>query len=280
MKKITISLVLIAILGFANETTVVGFSSPESVIVKNQDVYVSNVGKELKPTQKDGDGFISKLDLNGKIKELHFIDGLNAPKGMGIIGNTLFVADIDSVKGFDRKTKKEVFSLTFDNVKFLNDITIKDKHTLFVGASDIGAIYEVNIKNKSYKKVIDFTTANGLFYEDGILYAAELGSSPKTMFDAKGKFYQIDLKSNKLAQLGSFEGVLDGVHKVGDKLYISDWGKSKKSGIVRVYDLKTKEESVLKLEPFMGAADLWIDEKSNKLYLPQMLGNKLTIINL
>ncbi|PLY05771.1 MAG: ATP-binding protein [Arcobacter sp.] len=280
MKKITISLVLIAILGFANETTVAGFSSPESVIVNNQDVYVSNVGKELKPTDIDGDGFISKLDLNGEIKELHFIDGLNAPKGMCIIDDTLFVADIDSVKGFDVKTKKEVFSLTFDNVNFLNDISKKDEYSFFVGASDVGAIYEVNIKNKSYKKLIDFTTANGLFYEDGILYAAELGSNPKTMFDGKGRFYQIDLQSNKLTQLASFEGVLDGVHKVGDKLYISDWGKSKKSGIVRVYDLKTKEESVLKLEPFMGAADLWIDEKSNKLYLPQMLGNKLTIIDL
>ncbi len=281
MKKITISLLLLAILGFANEITITGFSSPESVIVNKQNVYVSNVGKELKPTDKDGDGFISKLDVDGTIKELHFIDGLNAPKGMGIVGNILFVADIDRVKGFDLRTKKEVFSLYFENVMFLNDITIKDEHSFFVGASDVGAIYEVDIKNKNYKKVIDFTTANGLFYENGILYAAELGSSPKTMFDAKGKFYKIDLKdNNKRTQLGTFEGVLDGVHKVGDKIYVSDWVNFEKSGIVRVYDLKSKEESILELEPFMGAADLWIDEKSNKLYLPQMIGNKLTIIEL
>lgn len=280
MKKTILTMLLVVTVSFASSVTIEGFSSPESVIVKNQDVYVSNVGKELKPTAKDGDGFISKLDTNGKIKELHFIDGLNAPKGMGIIGNTLFVADVDTVKGFDIKTKKEVFSLSFDKVNFLNDITIKDKHSFFVSATDIGAIYEVNIKNKSYKKVIDFTTANGLFYKDGILYAAELGSSPKTMFDGKGKFYQINLKNNKLTQLGNFEGILDGVQKVGNKIFISDWVNFEKSGIIRVYDLKTKKESVLKVEPFMGAADLWIDEKSNKLYLPQMIGNKLTIIEL
>lgn len=280
MNKSILSMLLISTVSFASSVTIEGFNSPESVIVKNQDVYVSNVGKELKPTNKDGDGFISKLDINGNIKDLHFINELNAPKGMGIIGNTLFVTDIDTVKGFDIKTKKEVFSLTFDNVGFLNDITIKDNHSFFVSATDVGAIYEVNIKSKSYKKVINFTTANGLFYKDGILYAAELGGSPKTMFDGKGKFYQIDLKNNKLTRLGTFEGVLDGVQKVGDKIYISDWINLEKSGIVRVYNLKTKKESVLNVEPFMGAADLWIDEKSNKLYLPQMIGNKLTIIEL
>ncbi len=281
MKKIALSLIATAILGFSNTITIDGFSSPESMIVNKSDLYVTNVGKELKPTVKDGDGFISKLSLDGSIKDMHFIDGLNAPKGVGIVGNTLYIADIDTLKGFDLETKKEVFSLVFEGVNFLNDITVKDSNTLFVGASDVGAIYEVNISNKSYEKLMDFTTANGLFYEDGILYAAKLGSNPKSMFDGKGKLYKIDLENkNKLIRLGSFEGVLDGVYKLGDKVYVSDWGNSKKTGIVRVYDLKTKKESILKLEAFMGSADFWIDEKTNKLYLPQMIGGKITIIDL
>ncbi|WP_024954705.1 hypothetical protein [Sulfurospirillum arcachonense] len=281
MKKSILCVFAVATIGFANSVTIDGFSSPESVIVKNQDVYVSNVGKELNATAKDGDGFISKLDLNGKIKELHFIDGLDAPKGMGIIKNTLFVTDIDSVKGFDRKTKKEVFSLKFDNVGFLNDISIKDNHSFFVSATDVGAIYEVDIENKSYKKVVDFSVANGLNYDHGILYAVKLGSKKESMLDGKGRLYKIDIKNhNQITELSTFEGILDGVQKVKNKIYVSDWVSFKKSGIVRLYDLKTKEESVLKLTPFMGSADFWIDEKSNKLYLPQMLGNKLTIIEL
>ena len=281
MKKIALSLITTAILGFASTVTVEGFSSPESTIVNKNDLYVSNVGKELKPTLKDGDGFISKLDINGKIKELHFIDGLDAPKGMGIVGNTLFVADINTLRGFDLSTKKEVFNVVFEGVNFLNDITVKDSNTLFIGASDTSAIYEVNISNKSYKKLMDFTVTNGLFYEDGILYAAQLGSSTQNMFDGKGKLYKIDLKdNNKLTQLGTFEGVLDGVTKVGNKVYVSDWGNAKDTGIVRVYDLKTKEETILKLQSFMGAADFWIDEKSKKIFMPQMIGNKVTIFDL
>mgnify|MGYP000087123328 FL=1 len=281
MKKIALSLITTAILGFASTVTVEGFSSPESTIVNKNDLYVSNVGKELKPTQKDGDGFISKLDVNGKIKELHFIDGLDAPKGMGIVGNTLFVADINTLRGFDLSTKKEVFNVVFEGVSFLNDITVKDSNTLFIGASDTSAIYEVNIASKSYKKLMDFTVTNGLFYEDGILYAAQLGSSTQNMFDGKGKLYKIDLKdNNKLTQLGTFEGVLDGVTKVGNKVYVSDWGNGKDTGIVRVYDLKTKEETILKLQSFMGAADFWIDEKSKKIFMPQMIGNKVTIFDL
>ena len=281
MKKIALSLITTAILGFASTVTVEGFSSPESTIVNKNDLYVSNVGKELKPTLKDGDGFISKLDINGNIKELHFIDGLDAPKGMGIVGNTLFVADINTLRGFDLSTKKEVFNVVFEGVNFLNDITVKDSNTLFIGASDTSAIYEVNISNKSYKKLMDFTVANGLFYEDGILYAAQLGSTTQNMFDGKGKLYKIDLKdNNKLTQLGTFEGVLDGVTKVGNKVYVSDWGNAKDTGIVRVYDLKTKEETILKLQSFMGAADFWIDEKSKKIFMPQMIGNKVTIFDL
>ena len=281
MKKIALSLITTAILGFASTLTIEGFSSPESTIVNKNDLYISNVGKELKPTLKDGDGFISKLDINGNIKELHFIDGLNAPKGMGIVGNTLFVADIDTLRGFDLSTKKEVFNVVFEGVNFLNDITVKDSNTLFIGASDTSAIYEVNISNKSYKKLMDFTVANGLFYEDGILYTAQLGSTTQNMFDGKGKLYKIDLKdNNKLTQLGTFEGVLDGVHKVGNKVYVSDWGNAKKTGIIRVYDLETKKESVLETELFMGAADFWIDEKSKKVFMPQMIGGKVTIFDL
>jgi hypothetical protein len=281
MKKIALSLITTAILGFASTVTVEGFSSPESTIVNKSDLYVSNVGKELKPTLKDGDGFISKLDVNGKIKELHFIDGLDAPKGMGIVGNTLFVADINTLRGFDLQTKKEVFNVVFEGVNFLNDITVKDSNTLFIGASDTSAIYEVNISSKSYKKMMDFIVPNGLFYEDGILYAAQLGSTTQNMFDGKGKLYKIDLKdNNKLTQLGTFEGVLDGVTKVGNKVYVSDWGNAKKTGIIRVYDLKTKKESVLEAELFMGAADFWIDEKSKKVFMPQMIGGKVTIFDL
>lgn len=280
MKKAIIGLSVLASLVFAQNKVIDGFSSPESVIIKDKNVYVSNVGEKLEPSKKDGDGFISKLDKDGNIKELRFIKNLNAPKGMGIINNTLYIADVDTLRGFDLTSKKELFSLVFKDTKFLNDITVKDNKTLFVSSSDKDEIYEINVKANSYKKLIDFNAANGLDYEDEVLYAAELGSSSKNMFDLKGKLYKIDLKTKTKTLLASYEGVLDGVQKVKNKIYVSDWVNFKNSGIIRIYDTKTKEESVLGTSSLHGAADFIIDEKSNKLYIPQMIAGKISIIDL
>ena len=281
MRKIFLGLLFLMTIGFCETKIIDGFSSPESVIIKGEDVYVSNVGEKLEPSTKDADGFISKLDKSGSIKQLRFIKGLNAPKGMGIIQNILYVADVDSLKGFDLLNQKEVFSLSFKETKFLNDITVKDSKTLFVSSSDKDAIYEVNLEKETYKKLLDFNAANGLYYDDGILYASELGSSSKNMFDAKGRLYKIDLKNdNKLSLLSQYEGVLDGVQKVGNKVYVSDWVNFKNSGIIRIIDLKTKQESVLGTNSLKGAADFIIDKKSNKLYIPQMIAGKLSIIDL
>ncbi|TNF40872.1 MAG: gluconolaconase, partial [Bacteroidetes bacterium] len=71
--------------------------TPESVLIDRERniLYVSNVN--LNPWEKDGNGFISKLDMDGKITELKWIEGLHGPKGMGISGSSLFIADIDAL---------------------------------------------------------------------------------------------------------------------------------------------------------------------------------------
>src|SRR6187397_31958 len=61
-----------------------GFASPESVVADGNRRFVSNMGAEIKPTEKDGDGFISEVDDDGHVVDLHaFPKGgdakLNAP---------------------------------------------------------------------------------------------------------------------------------------------------------------------------------------------------------
>ncbi|MGH2397863.1 MAG: ATP-binding protein, partial [bacterium] len=87
-----------------------GFQTPESVLYDTRaDVYlVSNING--KPTDTDGNGFISRVSPAGKVLALKWIDGtkqgvtLNAPKGTAISGTTLYVADITAVRMFDRST--------------------------------------------------------------------------------------------------------------------------------------------------------------------------------
>ena len=71
--------------------------TPESVFFdKGRKVlYVSNVN--LNPWEKDGNGFISKMDLEGNIIELKWIVGLSSPTGMGISGSSLYIADTDEI---------------------------------------------------------------------------------------------------------------------------------------------------------------------------------------
>src|SRR5688500_12740589 len=90
----------------------VGFLTPESILHEGtSDTYlVSNINGT--PLDKDDNGFISKLSPEGKVLELKWIDGsaatveLNAPKGLGVSGGTLYVADIDTIRTFDLATGK------------------------------------------------------------------------------------------------------------------------------------------------------------------------------
>ena len=84
-----------------------GFATPESAI-HDPDLdlwFVTNINGV--PSEKDGNGFISRVRPDGTLDSLRFIAGglngvtLNAPKGTAIVGDTLWVADIDAVRGTD-----------------------------------------------------------------------------------------------------------------------------------------------------------------------------------
>lgn len=108
-----------------------GFQHPESARYDAElDVwYVSNVNGS--PLDKDGNGYISRLKGDGTVDSLKFIVGgqngvtLNAPKGMAIQGDTLWVADLDAVRAFDRRTGAPVASVDLaGKAKFLNDVAV------------------------------------------------------------------------------------------------------------------------------------------------------------
>ena len=82
------------------------FELPESVVFdqKNEVLYVSNITEH--PFNKDGTGFISKVGLDGKIIELKWVKSLNAPKGLTIVNDKLFIADVDELVEVDIATSK------------------------------------------------------------------------------------------------------------------------------------------------------------------------------
>src|SRR5688572_33313994 len=74
---------------------------PESVLpdIKNKVLYVSLI--DGAPWEADGKGAIGKVDLSGKIINANWITGLQAPKGLGMYNNKLYVADMNSVVVID-----------------------------------------------------------------------------------------------------------------------------------------------------------------------------------
>jgi hypothetical protein len=59
-----------------------GFKQPESAVYDKATgaIYVSNVNGD--PTQKDGNGFISKVGTDGKVSAAEWVKGLNSPTGL------------------------------------------------------------------------------------------------------------------------------------------------------------------------------------------------------
>ncbi len=129
-----------------------GFVAPEAVRYDpDQDVYfVGNWGTGS-ASATDNNGYISRMRPDGQIETLKFIAGgtngvvLHAPRGMYIVGDTLWVADADAVRGFDRKTGAKLANVDFSGLDrgFLNDVAADATGTVYVTDTGRNKLYKV-----------------------------------------------------------------------------------------------------------------------------------------
>ena len=129
-----------------------GFTAPEAVRYDpDQDVYfVSNFGAG-DAGDLDENGFISRMRPDGSIENLRFIAGgaagvtLHSPRGMTIVGDTLWVADADAVRGFHRLTGAPLASVDFSaqDLGFLNDVAADADGAVYVTDTGRDRIYRV-----------------------------------------------------------------------------------------------------------------------------------------
>ena len=123
---------------FSLVTTIAGFSAPEAARYDGeQDVwFVSNINGM--PSEEDNNGFISRVRPNGTIDSLHFIAGgrngvtLNAPKGMILAGDTLWVADIGVARAFNARTGAAIGSLPAPGATMLNDLALGPDGSVYI----------------------------------------------------------------------------------------------------------------------------------------------------
>ncbi len=188
----------------------------ESIIFSEStaSIYVSCING--KPAQKNNSGFISRLNKNGEIINRKWAINLNAPKGMGIYNQQLFVADIDEIKEINLNTGKIEKSIAVPNANFLNDIAIDNKGNVFVSDTKTNSIYLFD--GKKISKWLDDTilkSPNGLLFAENKLLVGNSGSK---------EILVINIESKKVEKKYKTKTGIDGL-KIFDTEYflISDW---------------------------------------------------------
>jgi hypothetical protein len=236
---------------------------PESVYhdSKNNLLYVSNI--DGKSGEKDGKGFISILTPDGKIKDLQWVSGLDAPKGMGISKGRLYVADLTRIAVIDIASAKLVQSIEIEGAQFLNDITIDKTGNVYASDSTTGRIHKIsNDKAELYFENKDFKRVNGLLALDDGLYVADAGT---------GINYKLSTDKQLTKYTETAQGA-DGIVPIGKNEYIvSSWG-----GEVYFVDANAKATKLLDTkEQKLNSADVAYDNKTKTLFVPTFFGNSV-----
>jgi hypothetical protein len=188
--------------------------TPESVLYDERRdlIYVANVN--LNPWEKDGNGFISRMDPAGKLIDLEWVRGLNAPKGMGILDDHLFVADIDEVVEIDLATAEILNKYFIEGTPTLNDITVGNG-IVYISGSDSNKVFALKDGKVSLILQGDFGRPNGLFIEPERLLMLTSNSSQLKSFN---------LETGESIVLVDSLGHGDGIVPAGDDDYLaSSW---------------------------------------------------------
>lgn len=237
-------------------------SIPESVIYdkKQNLIYASNVNsiKSSNPWTNNN-GFISKLDTNGKVIQLKWVTGLQAPKGLWVYKNNLFVADLNQVAQIDTNTGKIIHKFHAPKgITKLNDITCDEKKEVcFVSDSGTKRVFEVS-KNGKFTLLYDKEKSKNA-EQNGLL----VDNNKLIMQGEVGYLKALDLDTKKVTIITKDLGIaIDGVTKYKDKGYIvSTW-----SGGIYFVDNKGKVNQILGDE--FNTADISYSESLDLLLVP------------
>ena len=159
-----------------------GLASPESAYYhqRSNSVFVSNINGQV--LEKDGNGYITRIAMGGKVIGEKWATGLNAPKGIRSVGNTIWVADIDEVVGFEltKDGARLASRVKVEGSQFLNDLATSPDGTIYVSDSNQSRIYMVKDgKSSVFVEGADVgDQPNGLLVDGERLILGTIGPAP------------------------------------------------------------------------------------------------------
>mgnify|MGYP000100204589 CR=1 FL=1 len=246
-------------------------TTSESVLYDetNDILYVSCING-VPPTAQDEDGFIAKISpKDGKIIDEKWITGLDAPKGMGLFENKLYVTNIDEIWTIDIESGEVIEKTTVDSAQFLNDITVDDTGNVYFSDSGTDKIHllDTNGELSTWLVSKELGRPNGLLHNGDRLMLATSGAGTFNYIKYNDKMVNLLLNSIPSG---------DGVVKVGDDYLVSNWNGE-------VYFVNSKWEKTKLLDTKddgKNTADIEFNQKEMILYIPTFFGNQVAAYKL
>jgi sugar lactone lactonase YvrE len=246
-----------------------GLKEPESVLYdESADVlYVTSMDGE--GDKKDGNGYISKIGTDGKVQEAQWVTGLNAPKGLAMHGNRLYVADVDAIVEIDIASGKVLNRFEDPSAKFMNDVAAAPDGTIYASDTMTDRIYRLRDGElEVWLEHVALNSPNGLHVENGRLVVGSMGGfGPDAL---PGDLLAVSLRDKSITSLAGSVGHLDGVEADGKGgYYLTDWPQGK------LMHLPPGGKPEILLSLSQGTADLEVVTSQKRLYLPRMMDGKL-----
>ena len=213
----------------------------------------------------DGKGGIATLATDGTVIDKDWLTGLNAPKGMAMFKNRLYVADITELVVIDIKKRELIKKIPIADSVFLNDVTVNSSGIVYVSDTRTNKIHR--IKNDVPSLYLEnMTSANGLKVFGSSLI---VGAGKELLLVGKDK------KPLKLAT-GFAQGI-DGIEMVSrGEFIVSCW-----PGLVYYVYSDGKIELLIDSQAEkINTADIGFDPNTNQVFIPNFFKNSVTAYQL
>jgi len=273
--------------------TIDGLRTPESVLHDpEQDIYfVSNIGGN--PSVKDGDGAIARVHADSlDTPVLGWVRGgrtgitLNAPKGMAIVGDTLWVADIDAVRGFNRRTGRPVasVSLAAQGAVFLNDVAAGPGDTLYVTDTGIRFGADGTMSHPGPDRVFAVARRTASVAVEGTILSGPNGAA----WDSAGRRLLVAPfagptvlawtpggRAPNPRRLAAGPGSFDGIARLADgRVLVTSWADSS------VYAMERDSTMTRLITGLEAPADLGVDATRRRVLVPLFNLNRVVVYQL
>lgn len=245
--------------------------------------FISNINGN--PSRHDGNGYIVRVPAESTTSLTIFAEGgkngvrLDAPKGIATTKDQLWVADINVVRVFDKRTGKPLETIDLRPMKatFLNDVAVGGDSAVYVTDTGIAFDDKGNTTHPGVNRIFRITIAGGRKSEAATGDSLESPNgiawdSSNTRFvlaPFAGKDVQTWNPGHAPAKIVDGPGQYDGIEALRDgRLLVSSWADSSVNVV--------KDGKLTKLiSGVSGPADIGFDSKRNVLAIPRFDQNQV-----